>query len=126
MTPTKYELLLVDDELANLQKLERTFMGHYGIHRARSGEEALEILARVPVDAIITDQKMPGMTGIELLERSQKHRPDIVRIVLTGFTEVDDLIAAINTGKVHKYLTKPWSPTASGWRSGMRSRRWSS
>lgn len=110
MTPKKYELLLVDDELANLQKLERTFMGHYGIHRARSGEEALEILVRVPVDAIITDQKMPGMTGIELLERSQKHRPDIVRIVLTGFTEVDDLIAAINTGKVHKYLTKPWEP----------------
>lgn len=110
MTPKKYELLLVDDELANLQKLERTFMGRYGVHRARSGEEALEILGRVPVDAIITDQKMPGMTGIELLELSQKNRPDIVRIVLTGFTEVDDLIAAINTGKVHRYITKPWEP----------------
>jgi two-component system response regulator HupR/HoxA len=63
-----------------------------------------------PVDAIITDQKMPNMTGIEFLEASLKEYPNLVRIVLTGYTEVDDLIAAINTGKVHKYITKPWEP----------------
>ena len=98
----KYELLLVDDELANLQKLQRTFMGQYNVHLAQSGEEALEIIGKASVDAIITDQKMPKMTGIELLESSQKTHPNIVRIVLTGFTEVSDLIAAINTCKVHK------------------------
>lgn len=110
MTKKKYELLLVDDELANLQKLQRTFMNQYAVHLARSGEEALRILQETPVDAIITDQKMPGMTGIEFLELSQKAYPHLVRIVLTGFTEVDDLIAAINMGKVHRYITKPWEP----------------
>jgi len=106
----KYELLFVDDETANLQKLQRTFMDQYVVHLAQSGEEALQILRRAPIDAIVTDQKMPNMTGIEFLEASQKEYPNLVRIVLTGFTEVDDLIAAINTGKVHKYITKPWEP----------------
>jgi len=110
VTKRKYELLLVDDEPANLQKLQRTFLDLYTVHLARSGEEALEILGKARIDAIITDQKMPGMTGIEFLEMSQKDYPDLVRIVLTGFTEVDDLIAAINTGKVHRYITKPWEP----------------
>jgi two-component system, NtrC family, response regulator HupR/HoxA len=106
----KYELLLVDDELANLQKLQRTFMNQYNVHLARSGEEALQVLQKAQMDVIITDQKMPNMTGIELLELSQRIYPNIVRIVLTGFAEVDDLIVAINTGKVHKYITKPWEP----------------
>ncbi len=110
MTKKKYELLLVDDELANLQKLQRTFVAQYGVHLAQSGEEALKILHSTPIDAIITDQKMPNMTGIEFLELSQKTYPNLVRIVLTGFTDVEDLIAAINTGKVHKYITKPWEP----------------
>jgi two-component system, NtrC family, response regulator HupR/HoxA len=106
----KYELLLVDDETANLQKLQRTFVDQYVVHLAQSGEEALKLLQRASIDAIITDQKMPNMTGIEFLEASQKDFPNLVRIVLTGFTEVEDLIAAINTGKVHKYITKPWEP----------------
>jgi two-component system, NtrC family, response regulator HupR/HoxA len=106
----KYELLLVDDELANLQKLQRTFMEQYNVHLAQSGQEALQILHQTLIDAIITDQKMPKMTGMEFLELSQKSYPNIVRIVLTGFTDVGDLIAAINTGKVHKYITKPWEP----------------
>jgi two-component system, NtrC family, response regulator HupR/HoxA len=106
----KYSLLFVDDELPNLQKLQRTFIDSYTVHLARSGEEALELLRTVPVDAVITDQKMPTMSGIELLEASQKVRPDLVRVVLTGYTEVGDLIAAINSGKVDKYITKPWGP----------------
>jgi two-component system, NtrC family, response regulator HupR/HoxA len=110
VTNRKYEMLLVDDELANLQKLQRTFMGHYNVYLAQSGEEALRILHSMLIDAIITDQKMPNMTGIELLELSQKIHPNIVRIVLTGFADVEDLIDAINTGKVHKYITKPWEP----------------
>jgi two-component system response regulator HupR/HoxA len=106
----KYELLLVDDELANLQKLQRTFLGQYNVRMAQSGHEALQILQKAQIDAIITDQKMPGMTGMEFLELSQKGYPNVVRIVLTGFTDVADLIEAINTGKVHKYITKPWEP----------------
>jgi two-component system response regulator HupR/HoxA len=108
----KYQLLLIDDELANLQKMQRTFVDRYIVHLAQSGPEALELLEKHPIDAIITDQKMPDMTGIEFLEASQKAHPDLVRIVLTGYTDVEDLIAAINNGKVHKYLTKPWEPEA--------------
>jgi two-component system, NtrC family, response regulator HupR/HoxA len=110
VTNKKYELLLVDDELPNLQKLQRTFVGQYAVHLAQSGEEALQILHSTPIDAIITDQRMPGMTGSEFLALSQKTHPNLVRIVLTGFAEVYDLIAAINMGKVHKYITKPWEP----------------
>jgi two-component system, NtrC family, response regulator HupR/HoxA len=106
----RYTLLCVDDEAANLKKLQRTFVDTCTVLLAQSGEEALQVLRTSPVDAIITDQKMPHMTGIELLEASQREHPDIVRIVLTGYTEVDDLIAAINTGKVHRYITKPWEP----------------
>lgn len=109
---SKYGLLVVDDELANIQKLQRALIGHYDVHTALSAAEALKILQDTPVDAIITDQRMPDMTGIELLEASQQSHPNLVRIVLTGFTDVDDLIAAINTGKVHKYITKPWEPDA--------------
>ncbi|MEJ2244690.1 MAG: sigma-54 dependent transcriptional regulator [Acidobacteriota bacterium] len=108
----KYRLLIVDDERANLQKLQRAFVSRYDIYPALSGDEALKIMENTPVDAIITDQKMPDMTGIELLEISQKTHPHLVRIILTGFTDVEDLIAAINTGKVHKYITKPWEPEA--------------
>jgi len=106
----KHALLLVDDEIANLQKLQRTFVDQYEVFVSQSAEEALTILRRAPIDAIIADQKMPGMTGIQLLEISQQEYPNIVRMVLTGYAEVEDLIAAINAGKVHKYITKPWEP----------------
>jgi len=106
----KYGLLIVDDEPANLHKLQRALVSRYDVYSANSAKEALDILDNTGIDAIITDQKMPDMTGIELLEISQKSYPHLVRIILTGYTDVEDLIAAINTGKVHKYITKPWEP----------------
>ena len=106
----KYELLFVDDEPANLQKLRRTFINGYVTHMAQSGEEALGILETTDIDVIVTDQRMPEMTGLEMLGRAREIRPGVVSIVLTGFAEVEDLIDAINTGKVNKYITKPWSP----------------
>ena len=103
-------LLVVDDEVANLQKLRRTFLGEYRVHEATGGREALEILKDHPVNAIITDQRMHGMSGVELLKRTLKVQPDAVRIILTGYTEVEDLMDAINEGHVHRYITKPWDP----------------
>ena len=103
-------LLVVDDEVANLQKLRRTFLGEYRVHEATVGREALEILKDHPVNAIITDQRMHGMSGVELLKRTLKVQPDAVRIILTGYTEVEDLMDAINEGHVHRYITKPWEP----------------
>ncbi|MDR0310291.1 MAG: sigma-54 dependent transcriptional regulator [Acidobacteriota bacterium] len=110
MTERKYELLFVDDEQPNLQKLRRTFMNGYVTHTAQSCGDALGILETADIDAIVTDQRMPGMTGLELLGRVRETKPGIVGIVLTGFAEIGDLIDAINTGKVNKYITKPWSP----------------
>jgi len=110
MTERKYELLFVDDEPANLQKLRRTFINEYGTHTAQSGGDALEILKTADMDVIITDQRMPHMTGLELLGQAREMQPGVIGIVLTGFAEVGDLIDAINTGKVNKYITKPWSP----------------
>jgi two-component system response regulator HupR/HoxA len=110
VTDKRYELLFVDDEPANLQKLRRTFVNRYGVHTAQSGEEALRILAGTGVDAVVTDQRMPGMTGLELLGKAREIDPSVICIVLTGYAEVNDLVEAINTGKVHKYITKPWTP----------------
>lgn len=106
----RYSILIVDDEPANLQKLKRTFIGDFVVHEAGSGEEALRVLGEHKVAAIITDQRMPGMNGVELLERSLELNPEAVRIILTGYTDVDDLMDAINQGHVHRYITKPWDP----------------
>ncbi|MBI1747935.1 MAG: sigma-54-dependent Fis family transcriptional regulator [Acidobacteria bacterium] len=106
-------VLVVDDEPANLQKLKRTLIGDYVVLEARSGEQALEILTSHPdIEVIITDQRMPNMTGVEFLGKTIELNPDIIRIILTGFTDVQDLMQAINTGRVYRYITKPWEPEA--------------
>ncbi|HSR70636.1 MAG TPA: sigma-54 dependent transcriptional regulator [Acidobacteriota bacterium] len=110
MTQATLSLLIVDDEPANLQKLKRTLMKDYQVLQARSGDEALEILKEHAVAGIITDQRMPGLSGVELLRESLKILPDAVRIILTGFTQVDDMMDAINKGHAHRYITKPWEP----------------
>ena len=106
----RYQLLLIDDEPANLQKLQRTFVDQYNIHLAQNGEQALEILKEHDIDVVITDQRMPHMTGLEFLDAARDEHPDMVRIILTGYAEVGDLITAINASKVDKYITKPWVP----------------
>ncbi len=106
----EYKLLIVDDESANLQKLKRTFISDFKVLEAQSGEEALDLLKREPIAAIITDQRMPGMTGVDLLKESLSLNPDTARIILTGFTQVEDMMDAINKGHVHRYITKPWEP----------------
>ena len=107
---TRATLLIVDDEPANLQKLKRTFLDELEVFEALSGEAALEILGHRCFSAIITDQCMPGMSGVDVLRASLNSSPEAVRIVLTGFTEVDYLMDAINQGQVHRYVTKPWDP----------------
>ncbi len=109
---SKHEILIVDDEPANLQKLKRTFLTDYTVHEAKTGDEALLILKDRPVVAIVTDQRMPGMSGVNLLRQAREVRPDTIRIILTGFTDVEYLMDAINQGQVHRYITKPWEPMA--------------
>jgi response regulator RpfG family c-di-GMP phosphodiesterase len=102
---------VVDDEQDNLDLLYRTFRREFTVFLANGGIRALEILAQEgEMAAIISDQRMPEMKGTEFLKQTVSDFPDTVRIVLTGYTDVADLIEAINSGQVHKYITKPWEP----------------
>lgn len=103
-----YKIIAVDDEPNNLRALERLFRHDYEVITAESGEEALRLLSEHDVALVITDQRMPNMTGVELLKRTADIRPHMVRIILTGYTDVETLVEAINSGLVYKYVTKPW------------------
>ena len=102
-------LLLVDDEENILSSLRRLLRrdGHR-ILTASSGAQGLEILASESVDVIVSDQRMPEMTGTEFLTKARVLCPDSVRIVLSGYTELESVTSAINEGSVYKFLTKPW------------------
>jgi CheY-like chemotaxis protein len=109
--PPKFKMLVVDDEPDNLDLLYRTFRRQCEVFRAESGIEALEILAnKGEVAVIISDQRMPEMKGTEFLSKTVPQFPNTVRIILTGFTDVEDLVDAINSGQVYRYITKPWDP----------------
>ncbi|MFE4105678.1 SpoIIE family protein phosphatase [Almyronema epifaneia] len=105
------KLLVVDDEPDNLDLLYRTFRRDFRVFKAENGFAALELLEREGEMAIIiSDQRMPRMNGTEFLSRTVECFPDTIRIVLTGYTDVEDLVEAINSGQVFKYITKPWNP----------------
>ncbi len=104
-------LLLVDDEPANLELLERTLRHEGSILTAASGEEAMSTIDRADIDLLISDQRMPRITGVRVAEHLQVRNPLAVRILLTGYTDTADLLDAINRGEVYRYLTKPWDPT---------------
>jgi two-component system response regulator AtoC len=104
----RYPILVVDDEQDNLDAFRFNFRKTFDILTATSGAEALQILADKPVAVVVTDQRMPKMTGVELLREVRARTPETVGIILTAFTDVDVLIEAINLGQVYRYITKPW------------------
>jgi DNA-binding NtrC family response regulator len=110
MTTSKHPILLVDDEPEILFSLRGLLRMEFELHTAESGTEALEILHRHPVHVIMTDQRMPEMTGVELLRRAQGDCPEAIRIVFTGYADIKAVVDAINQGQVYRYLTKPWDP----------------
>lgn len=103
-------ILIVDDEKPNLTVLRSFLETGYKVCEAQSGPEALEIAKKVDLDIVIADQRMPQMTGVELLEELRQLKPDIAGIVLTGFTDPPALISAINRARVFRFLKKPWQP----------------
>src|SRR5690606_21309364 len=104
----KHTVLCIDDEKDNVEALERLFRKKYRVLTATSGPEALSLLAENDITVIISDQRMPDMTGVELLTESLKTHPDAIRILLTGYTDIDSVISAINSGQIYRYVTKPW------------------
>jgi signal transduction histidine kinase len=103
------DILVVDDEIDNLDLLKRTFRREYNVHTANSAMEALKLLENREFAVIVSDQRMPEMTGVELLQRAREKYPLTIRILLTGYTDINALVDAINMGHVYRYVTKPWS-----------------
>ena len=105
----KRTVLFVDDNRSVLTSLERGLLDEpYKTLFATSGEKALEILKEKEVHVIVTDMRMPGMSGLELLKIVKEKYPRIIRLVLSGYTQITTLLTAINQGEIFKYITKPW------------------
>ena len=109
MADNKINILYVDDEENNLISFKATFRIKYNVYTAISGEEAKKILDAKPIDIIITDQRMPNMTGVEFLESILGDYPEPMRILLTGYADMNAVIDAVNKGKIFHYLSKPWN-----------------
>ncbi len=103
-----FGVLYIDDEINNLNSFKASFRRDFEIYTAQSAREGRKILDSYEIGVIITDQRMPGMTGIEFLESILSIYPDTIRILLTGFSDMNAVMDAINRGQVYKYLVKPW------------------
>ena len=108
MSDKKINILYVDDEENNLMSFKATFRIKYNIYTANSADEAMKILDSKHLDIIITDQRMPNMTGVEFLEKVLEKNPEPMRILLTGYADMNAVIDAVNKGKIFHYLSKPW------------------
>ena len=109
MAADKITILYVDDEENNLFSFKAVFRIKYNVLTALSGDEALEILSKREVNVIITDQRMPEMTGVEFLEKVLEKFPDPIRVLLTGYEDMGAVVDAVNKGKIFHYLAKPWN-----------------
>jgi YesN/AraC family two-component response regulator len=102
-------VLYVDDERENLSLFELQFAGTFDVRTASSGSEALDLLSREDIGVLLTDERMPGMTGIDLLNRMVDRWPDTVRVIVSAYGDAQRLLLAINRGHAHEYLLKPWT-----------------
>jgi class 3 adenylate cyclase len=108
MAETKFPILYVDDEEHNLVSFAATFRKEYKVYTAMTGAEGIDIMRNNDIKLVITDQRMPEMTGIEFLEKITPEFPDTIRMILTGFSDIGVIIEAINSGRVFRYINKPW------------------
>jgi DNA-binding NtrC family response regulator len=106
----KHTILVVDDEPDILFSLQALLRRDFEVHTAESGARALEVLRQHPVHVIMTDQRMPEMTGVELLRRVCNEYPEATRIIFTGYADIKAVVDAVNRVEIFRYLTKPWDP----------------
>ena len=108
MEDEKINVLYIDDEEHNLVSFKATFRRIFNVYTADSAETGKNLLEEEDIQVILSDQRMPKMTGIEFFESIKDSHPNPIRILITGYTDVNAVIGAINRGQVYKYLTKPW------------------
>jgi CheY-like chemotaxis protein len=110
-TPAPPRILVVDDEEAILETMTFTFQDDYEVFTSSDARRALQVLdEKAPIAVVLTDERMPNMSGVEFVTEVCKHHPATVRMILTGFSDMDAIIKAINDGHVYAYITKPWEP----------------
>jgi response regulator RpfG family c-di-GMP phosphodiesterase len=102
-----FNVLYVDDEENNLNSFKAALRRNYNVYTANSGAQGMDVLTSHDIHVIITDQRMPNMTGVQFLQRIPQDQENI-RIILTGFSDMESIIEAINLGMVYRYITKPW------------------
>ncbi len=105
-----HPILIVDDERDNLEALQRLVRNQYEVTTTTSPFDAVKLIQKNTYHVIISDQRMPEMSGVELLEKAKSVSPASIRILLTGYTDVDSIIGAINRGNIYRYIAKPWDP----------------
>jgi serine/threonine-protein kinase len=106
--PTRTRVLFVDDEERILNALKNIFRSKYHVLTAANGQEALEFIRKFKIPVIVSDQRMPGMQGVELLRQARDISPDSVRILLTGYSDLASIVGSINEGEVYRFISKPW------------------
>ncbi len=116
-------LLVVDDEPEICISVYDLLHANYRVLHAHSAAEAVEIMARDEVEIIMTDQRMPDVTGVEMLQKIKSRYPEAIRMLFTGYSDINSVIAAINQGHVYRYLSKPWHPEETRGRRRRRRRR---
>jgi response regulator RpfG family c-di-GMP phosphodiesterase len=109
-TPDKPCLLVVDDEPEVCDSVYHLLHRKYRVLRAHGAAEAVQLLSQHAVEIIMTDQRMPDITGVEMLQKIKSQYPEAIRILFTGYADINSVIAAINQGHVYRYLSKPWQP----------------
>jgi response regulator RpfG family c-di-GMP phosphodiesterase len=109
-TPHKPCLLVVDDEPEVCNSVDHLMRHKYHVLRAHCAAEAIELMARHEVEIIMTDQRMPEVSGVEMLQKVKSRYPEAIRMLFTGYADINSVIAAINQGHVYRYLSKPWQP----------------
>ncbi len=108
---TKPTILVVDDEVRSVEALERVLEDDFDVLRATSAAEAEGILAKEWVQVILCDQRMPETTGVEFLTRVRRQWPDVIRMILSGYTDSEDIIEAVNEAGIYQFISKPWTPS---------------
>ena len=110
MKPKEYHVLIIDDEANVLNSLKRLFLDvPYGVHMTHDTEKALEIIEKDPIKVVISDQRMPDITGVEFLEKIKNSHPDIIRILFTGYADIEAIEDSINIAEVYRFINKPWN-----------------
>ncbi|WP_343422821.1 hybrid sensor histidine kinase/response regulator [Candidatus Flexifilum breve] len=108
--PERGQLLIIDDEEEILKALYRQFRREYDVYTAPSAEQGYRLMTENPIQVIISDQRMPGMNGAEFFGKIKNEYPDAIRLLLTGYADIQAVISAINDGNIFRYIAKPWDP----------------